>query len=187
MDNLYEKLVKDIEKTKSEKLNEILESIKEDFDNAERILHCSLLNEDLLVFIAKKYEDIDEEYSEENNKTVKKHLENYFNLLDEEIDDYLGITQLSTGSSINNLDKIEQQEVMKKRSTNTVANIIKGIAWATMILGFVCGLIVSQNNPAILITVWFGSAITTVFTYAIAEVIQILHDIRIELMRNRNK
>ncbi len=187
MDNLYEKLVKDIGKTKSEKLAEILESIKEDFDTAEQVLHCSLTNEDLLIFITKKYENLDEEYSEENNKSVKKHLENYFNLLDKDIDDYLGMTQLSTGNSIHNLDKVEQQEIIKKRPTNTVANIIKGIAWATMILGFAVGLMVCQKDVTILLTIWFGSAITTVFTYAIAEVIQILHDIRIELIRNRNK
>lgn len=74
-------------------------------------------------------------------------------------------------------------------SKNTIANILKSIAWVALGLGFILGFVMSDSkydeiNFLYLIQIWaiYGSAFVGI--YGFGEIIQILHDIREKLTEN---
>ena len=75
-------------------------------------------------------------------------------------------------------------------STNTIANVLRGLGWATIILGFIVGLIVAGNNDEILTDIpsWklalpyiVGGSVSGIFMLGFSEIIDLLHQINLKI------
>lgn len=76
---------------------------------------------------------------------------------------------------------------------NLVANTLKILGWSILVVGFVGGIILGQNiyeyggndfNYVAMLISWLSCGVSAVFFFALAEIIQILHDIRDNFPRN---
>lgn len=81
----------------------------------------------------------------------------------------------------------EEEENPTSVDKNTIANILKILGWCILVVGFVGGIILGQNiyeygryefNYVAMLISWLSCGISAVFFFALAEIIQILHDIR---------
>lgn len=94
---------------------------------------------------------------------------------------------------------MSEKEYMKKhlekitKNENSVSYAIKGIAYLEIIIMFIVGAACSSTtdsygeetvNAITMISIWVGGAITGIFIIAIAEIIEILHDIRKKVYKN---
>lgn len=84
----------------------------------------------------------------------------------------------------------EQQEKREQRVLqidNSIASTIKVIAWIILGIGGIAGLIIGQQFEdtalIVLLEVWGVSGIATILLLALAEIIQILHDIRLKVYK----
>lgn len=70
---------------------------------------------------------------------------------------------------------------------NPIAGIIKVIAWIILGIGGIVGIIIGQQFEdtalIVLLEVWGISGIATILLLALAEIIQILHDIRAKIYK----
>lgn len=73
--------------------------------------------------------------------------------------------------------------IKNNSSKNVISSIIKVLCWITIIIGFIFGIInYSLNENALqMITTWFIYCGCSLGGFALAEIIQILHDIRNKL------
>lgn len=88
-------------------------------------------------------------------------------------------------SSNNNLNNNIDIDVIN-RGQNTISKIIKIVSYIILILGFILGFVLGRNEYDEidffeLLKIWLVYGGLFLFTYAFAEVIQILHDIRRKL------
>ena len=71
---------------------------------------------------------------------------------------------------------------------NTLSTILKIIAIITVVIGFIFGLVVGVNNDydseSSFLIIWLIFGGSALGIYALAEIIQILHDIRRKLYQN---
>jgi hypothetical protein len=94
---------------------------------------------------------------------------------------------------------MSEKEYMKKhlekitKNENSVAYAIKGIAYLEIIIMFIAGAACSNVTDSYgdasfsaitMISIWAGGAVTGIFIIAIAEIIEILHDIRKKVYKN---
>ena len=90
----------------------------------------------------------------------------------------------------NSVDTNKEIKYIKDNSNkNIISSIIKVICWLTIIIGFIIGIsLYAINEDALeMITSWsiyFGCSIGG---FAIAEIIQILHDIRNKLYSDKKE
>lgn len=65
-------------------------------------------------------------------------------------------------------------------SSNSVSTVLKGVAGIAIFLGFAGGVIIGNEVDSIVYAfiIWGLCGIFAVFCFALAEIIQILHDIR---------
>lgn len=80
------------------------------------------------------------------------------------------------------------EEIMQEK--NTVSSILKVIAWIIIILGFILGFILGKNEYddiefSSLITIWLTYGGVSLGVFALAEIIQILHDIRFKIWKGK--
>lgn len=85
-------------------------------------------------------------------------------------------------------DEIEQylqKEEEDKNKNNYIANAIKILACTTLCGGFILGIILALEFESFmtLIFVWEICSIEALFLLAFAEIIQILHDIRLKMYK----
>ena len=88
----------------------------------------------------------------------------------------------------NNIDTHKEIKNIKDNSSkNTISNIIKVLCWVIIIIGFILGIVnYTLNEDAFqMITTWLIYGGCTLGGFAIAEIIQILHDIRNKLYLNK--
>ena len=83
------------------------------------------------------------------------------------------------------LEKIMQEK-------NTISSILKVIAWIIIVLGFILGFILGQNKYdeiefSSLITIWLTYGGISLGIFALAEIIQILNDIRFKIWNSKKK
>ena len=83
------------------------------------------------------------------------------------------------------LEKIMQEK-------NTISSILKVIAWIIIVLGFILGFILGQNEYdeiefSSLMTIWLTYDGVSLGIFALAEIIQILHDIRFKIWNSKKK
>lgn len=84
----------------------------------------------------------------------------------------------------NSVDTNKEIKYIKDNSNkNIISSIIKVICWLTVIIGFIIGIsLYAINEDALeMITSWFIYFGCSIGGFAIAEIIQILHDIRNKL------
>ena len=87
----------------------------------------------------------------------------------------------------NNIDTNKDiKNIQDNSSKNRISSIIKGLCWTTIIVGFIIGIVnytLNENISQIFITwsIYFGCSLGG---FALAEIIQILHDIRNKLYSN---
>lgn len=84
-----------------------------------------------------------------------------------------------------NLD-MRLEKIMQEK--NTISSILKVIAWIIIVLGFILGFILGQNEYdeiefSSLITIWLTYGGISLGIFALAEIIQILHDIRFKIWK----
>lgn len=83
------------------------------------------------------------------------------------------------------LEKIMQEK-------NTISSILKIIAWVLIVLGFILGFILGKNEYddiefSSLMTIWLTYGGISLGIFALAEIIQILHDIRFSIWNSKKK
>lgn len=88
-----------------------------------------------------------------------------------------------------NLD-MRLEKIMQEK--NTISSILKVIAWIIIVLGFILGFILGQNKYdeiefSSLITIWLTYGGISLGIFALAEIIQILHDIRFKIWNSKKK
>ncbi len=86
-----------------------------------------------------------------------------------------------------NLD-IRLEKIMQEK--NTISSILKVIAWIIIVLGFILGFILGQNEYdeiefSSLMTIWLTYGAISLGIFALAEIIQILHDIRFKIWKGK--
>lgn len=80
------------------------------------------------------------------------------------------------------------EEIMQEK--NTISSILKVIAWIIIVLGFILGFILGQNEYdeiefSSLMTIWLTYGGVSLGIFALAEIIQILHDIRFKVWKGK--
>ena len=75
---------------------------------------------------------------------------------------------------------------------NTISSILKIIAWVLIVLGFILGFILGKNEYddiefSSLMTIWLTYGGISLGIFALAEIIQILHDIRFSIWDSKKK
>lgn len=85
---------------------------------------------------------------------------------------------------------VRLENIMKEK--NTISSILKVIAWIIIVLGFILGFILGQNEYdeiefSSLMTIWLTYGGVSLGIFALAEIIQILHDIRFKIWNNKKK
>ena len=88
-----------------------------------------------------------------------------------------------------NLD-MRLEKIMQEK--NTISSILKVIAWIIIVLGFILGFILGQNEYdeiefSSLMTIWLTYDGVSLGIFALAEIIQILHDIRFSIWDSKKK
>ena len=91
--------------------------------------------------------------------------------------------------STENLD-MRLEKIMQEK--NTISSILKVIAWIIIVLGFILGFILGKNEYddiefSSLITIWLTYGGVSLGIFALAEIIQILHDIRFKIWNSKKK
>lgn len=90
----------------------------------------------------------------------------------------------------NSVDTNKEIKYIKDNSNkNIISSIIKVICWLTIIIGFIIGIsLYAINEDALeMITSWFIYFGCSIGGFAIAEIIQILHDIRNKLYSDKKE
>ena len=90
----------------------------------------------------------------------------------------------------NSVDTNKEIKYIKYNSNiNIISSIIKVICWLTIIIGFIIGISLYSINEDTLemITSWFIYFGCSIGGFAIAEIIQILHDIRNKLYSDKKE
>lgn len=85
---------------------------------------------------------------------------------------------------------VRLENIMKEK--NTISSILKVIAWIIIVLGFILGFILEQNEYdeiefSSLMTIWLTYGGVSLGIFALAEIIQILHDIRFSIWDSKKK
>ena len=88
-----------------------------------------------------------------------------------------------------NLD-MRLEKIMQEK--NTISSILKIIAWVLIVLGFILGFILGKNEYddiefSSLMTIWLTYGGISLGIFALAEIIQILHDIRFSIRDSKKK
>ncbi|MGM9876917.1 MAG: hypothetical protein ACI310_06820 [Bacilli bacterium] len=83
---------------------------------------------------------------------------------------------------------VRLENIMKEK--NTISSILKVIAWIIIVLGFILGFILGQNEYdeiefSSLMTIWLTYGGVSLGIFALAEIIQILHDIRFKVWKGK--
>lgn len=90
----------------------------------------------------------------------------------------------------------EKGEKSTVDNKNTVANLIKILGWCILAVGFFGGIIIGQSlyengiselNYIAMFISWLSCGIASILFFALAEVIQILHDIRFNLLNKKKE
>ena len=87
----------------------------------------------------------------------------------------------------NNVDINKDSKHIKYNSSkNVISSIIKGLCWTMIVTGYIIGIInYTINEDALqMITTWLIYDGCTLGGFALAEIIQILHDIRNKMYSN---
>lgn len=85
---------------------------------------------------------------------------------------------------------VRLENIMKEK--NTISSILKVIAWIIIVLGFILGFLLGQNEYdeiefSSLMTIWLTYGGVSLGIFALAEIIQILHDIRFSIWDSKKK
>lgn len=84
----------------------------------------------------------------------------------------------------------DREEIIAQEN-NTLSTILKIIAIITVVIGIIFGLVVGANNDydseSSFLIIWLIFGGSALGIYALAEIIQILHDIRRKLYQNDKK
>lgn len=90
----------------------------------------------------------------------------------------------------NNTENLDMRLEKIMQEKNTISGILKVIAWIIIVLGFILGFILGQNEYdeiefSSLITIWLTYGGVSLGIFALAEIIQILHDIRFKIWKEK--
>lgn len=79
----------------------------------------------------------------------------------------------------------EKQNIKDNSNNNGVSSLIKVLCWVLIVLGFIVGILntMQTENPLTLINTWAIYSGSALGGFALAEIIQILHDIRNRLYK----
>lgn len=80
----------------------------------------------------------------------------------------------------------DKQTIKNNSDKNPISSIIKSICYIIVICGFIIGLInySSDENIGTMLISWLTYGMCSLGGFALAEIIQILHDIRNKLYKN---
>lgn len=91
-----------------------------------------------------------------------------------------------------NTENIDErlEKIMKEK--NAISSILKVLAWITIVLGFILGFVSGRNEYdeiefGALMSIWLTYGGISLGIFALAEIIQILHDIRFKIWSGKKK
>ena len=77
------------------------------------------------------------------------------------------------------------------RENNFISSVLKSIAWIILGIGCIGGIIIGQqyeeNALIVLLEIWVISGIATMLLLSLAEIVQILHDVRFKMWNSKKK
>lgn len=79
----------------------------------------------------------------------------------------------------------DKQNIKDNSNSNGISSIIKVLSWLVVIGGFIIGIINYGFNEDVgqMLTTWLTYGVCSISGFALAEIIQILHDIRSRLYK----
>lgn len=79
----------------------------------------------------------------------------------------------------------DKQNIKDNSNSNGISSIIKVLSWLVVIGGFIIGIINYGFNEDVgqMLTTWLTYGVCSIGGFALAEIIQILHDIRSRLYK----
>ena len=79
----------------------------------------------------------------------------------------------------------EKQNIRNNSNSNGISSLIKTLSWVVIICGFIIGIVNYSLNEDIgqMLTTWLTYGVCSIGGFALAEIIQILHDIRNRLYK----
>ncbi len=82
-------------------------------------------------------------------------------------------------SQINDTSK-KKKSNLEEKSNNKIASIIKVVSWLILIIGIIVGIVIAVDDEVneMVISIWLGSALATLFFLGFAEIIQLLQGIK---------
>lgn len=87
-------------------------------------------------------------------------------------------------------EQLRQRDERISQIYNAIANILKFIGWIVILVGFIGGIILGRNiyeyghyefNYVAMLITWLSCGISAILFFALGEIIQILHDIRLKV------
>jgi len=75
-----------------------------------------------------------------------------------------------------------------KKENNTISTTLKVVAWIIFVIGLILGFVLGVDEYEelylpLMLEIWFMYGIAFLGTYSLAEIIQILHDIRLKVWK----
>ena len=139
-----------------------------------------------------------------NNMTLREKIGQMlmvYYTLDEVDDDLINTLKTNqpggfiiTGDNLKeyNTDNLDMRLEKIMQEKNTISSILKIIAWVLIVLGFILGFILGKNEYddiefSSLMTIWLTYGGISLGILALAEIIQILHDIRFSIWDSKKK
>ncbi len=82
-------------------------------------------------------------------------------------------------SQINDTSK-KKKSNLEEKANNKIASIIKVVSWLILIIGIIVGIVIAVDDEVneMVISIWLGSALATLFFLGFAEIIQLLQGIK---------
>lgn len=98
------------------------------------------------------------------------------------------LEKTNTNKKVKNVSYDNSKIETIKKENNTISLVLKAIAWIILILGFIMGFILGVDEYddlyfPLMLEIWCLYGIGFLITYAFAEIIQILHDIRLKVWK----
>lgn len=98
------------------------------------------------------------------------------------------LEKTNTNKNLKNVSNDNSKIETIKKENNTISLVLKVIAWIILILGFIMGFILGVDEYddlyfPLMLEIWCLYGVEFLVTYSFAEIIQILHDIRLKVWK----
>lgn len=185
--SIYRQLLLDINKEDNAYAKRQLSLIKDNIDKLETEFKVTI--EDIMIVLFDYEDRFKKIYDETYDESIRHSLEYVLSKLDSYFKDtsydgdIVNRKILSNGIEFNDFERENYLKQKALNLKNKIADAIKIIALLCFIFCCVAFIAIFSINKTMGIYVLIGGVISSIFIFAIGEIIQILHDIRRKIYR----